>query len=394
MANSISPGRYPKRQRLLLSTADTFLHQPPTAAETAEQPPLIPGLPDHLAQICLSFLPPSLIYAVSTSWRRLLYSPSFPPFLSLYAVLSSDSDSDSIHFSAYDPISSRWDPLPPPPLHPSFISRHPSFISRHLPIQSLSVAGRLVLLAATTDNLFPALSQPLLFNPTSCAWSSGPHFSTPRRWCAAGTTNGEVYVASGIGSHFSADVAKSVEKWTPQFPCSEWKWEKVQGMKDGRFSRDAIDAVGWRGKLCMVNVKGNAAKEGAVYDVVRDSWEEMPDGMIAGWNGPVAAMDEDDMFVVDEEKGAVRRYDQEKDGWEEVVASPLLRGAQQMAAGGGRVCVVCGDGEEGIVVVDVVARPSRIWVVELPDGFDAVAVHVLPRMSRPEVYVLPVASAD
>ncbi|CAN1143980.1 F-box/kelch-repeat protein SKIP25 [Linum perenne] len=165
-------------------------------------------------------------------------------------------------------------------------------------------------------------------------------------------------------------------------------------MKDGRFSRDAIDAVGWRGKLCMVNVKGNAAKEGAVYDVVRDSWEEMPDGMIAGWNGPVAAMDEDDMFVVDEEKGAVRRYDQEKDGWEEVVASPLLRGAQQMAAGGGRVCVVCGDGEEGIVVVDVVARPSRIWVVELPDGFDAVAVHVLPRMSRPEVYVLPVASAD
>ncbi|CAN1144031.1 F-box/kelch-repeat protein SKIP25 [Linum perenne] len=40
-----------------------------------------------------------------------------------------------------------------------------------------------------------------------------------------------------------------------------------------------------------------------------------------------------------------------------------------------------------VVVVDVVNRPSRIWVVELPDGFEAVAVHVLLRMSQPEVSV-------
>ncbi|CAN1783394.1 F-box/kelch-repeat protein SKIP25 [Linum perenne] len=40
-----------------------------------------------------------------------------------------------------------------------------------------------------------------------------------------------------------------------------------------------------------------------------------------------------------------------------------------------------------VVVVDVVKRPSRIWVVKLPDGFEAVAVHVLPRMSQPEVSV-------
>ncbi|CAN1826685.1 F-box/kelch-repeat protein SKIP25 [Linum perenne] len=60
------------------------------------------------------------------------------------------------------------------------------------------------------------------------------------------------------------DVAKSVEKWnlvksesyssTP----NDWKWEKVKGMKDDRFCREVIDAVGWKGELCMVNIKGNS----------------------------------------------------------------------------------------------------------------------------------------
>ncbi|CAN1779615.1 F-box/kelch-repeat protein SKIP25 [Linum perenne] len=401
MADSLSPvtrRRHPKRR-------------PENHRMSEHQPSLIPGIPDHLAQLCLSSLPPSLLYSVSHSWRRLLYSPSFPPFLSLYALLSS-SDHDggnSIHFSSFDPLSSTWDSLPPPPpLHPPLrlLLRHPAFISRHLPIQSLSVSGRLLLLAATTDNLFPALSRPLVFDPNSRSWSSGPQLSAPRRWCATGTSNGAVYVASGIGSQFSPDVAKSVEKWnlvesesyssTPNLGKNlkslNWKWEKVKGMKDGRFCREAIDAVGWKGKLCMVNVKGNsAAKEGAVYDVRRNSWEEMPAGMIGGWKGPVAAMEEDVMYVVHEAEGEVRRYEPETDRWEEVVASPLLRGAQQVAAGGGKVCVVCGG---GIVVVDVMAEPARIWVVELPNGFDAaVAVHILPRMSRPEV-AFPLAASS
>ncbi|CAN0840587.1 F-box/kelch-repeat protein SKIP25 [Linum grandiflorum] len=390
MADSISPvprRRHPKRR---------------PENHYDNQPSLIPGLPDHLAQLCLSSLPPPLIFSVSTSWRSLLYSPSFPPFLSIYALLSS-SDGNSIHFSSFDPLSSTWDPLPPPPpLHPPLrlLLRHPSFISRHLPIQSLSVSGRLLLLAATTDNLFPALSRPLVFDPNSRSWSSGPQLSAPRRWCAAGTSNGAVYVASGIGTQFSPDVAKSVEKWdliesNSRHLGENWKWEKVKGMKDGRFCREAIDAVGWKGKLCMVNVKGNsAAKEGAVYDVSRNSWEEMPAGMIGGWKGPVAAMDEEVMYTVDEVEGAVRRYVPEMDGWEEVVASPLLRGAEQVAAGGGRVCVVCGGGGGGgIVVVDVVREPARIWVVDLPNGFDyAVAVHILPRMSRPEI-AFPLASS-
>lgn len=158
---------------------------------------------------------------------------------------------------------------------------------------------------------------------------------------------------------------------------NEW-WEKKTELKDGRFSREAIDAVGWRGKLCMVNVKGDAAKEGVVYDVAEDTWKEMPEGMLLGWRGPVAAMEEEVMYVVDEVKGVLRRYVEEDDSWEEVLESDeRLKGAQQVVAERGRVCIVSA---AGISVVDVVAVPPRVSVVELPPGFEAVAVHVLPRM--------------
>ncbi|GMH09141.1 hypothetical protein Nepgr_010981 [Nepenthes gracilis] len=371
---------------------------------------LIPGLPDDVALLCLSKIRPSLLYCVCSSWRRLIYSPLFPPFLSLYTLcvptcsnLNSitPTATNAIQLMNFDPISSQWIsiPLPSAPEPPiRLLLRHPSFLSRNLPIQSVAAADSLILLAATTQRLLPALPRPLVFTPLSSSsskWSHGSPIAVPRRWCAAGALGRTVFLASGIGSHFSSDVARSFEKW--EFPknadnttkssnrnIGTGKWEKLGSLKDGRFCREAIDAVGWRGKLCMVNVKGNAAKEGAVYDVGHDRWEEMPERMIAGWRGPAAAMEEDVIYVVDESKGVLRRYDDENDGWVDVLESERLRKAQHIAAARGRVCVVVGGGESGgVVMVDVVASPPRLWVVDMPPGLEAVAVHILPRMNKP-----------
>ncbi|KAK6158622.1 hypothetical protein DH2020_005936 [Rehmannia glutinosa] len=332
--------------------------------------PLLPGLPDHIAQLCLSLVPPSTLYSVCRSWRRLIYSPSFPPFLSLYAIFSSteiQSDlSNPIQFSSFDPISCKWLPIPNPPPEPPIrlLLRHPSFISRYLPIQSVVVSGKLVLLAATAGEFLPALSKPLIFDPLSQKWAHGPPISAPRRWCAAGTSRGVVYVASGIGAHYDNDVARSVEKWNFDVQQDRlqnqrrWRWEKMAKLRDAKFSREAIDAVGWKGKLCMVNVKGVAAKEGIIYDVERDTWEEMPEGMLAGWRGPAAAMEEETIYMVDESKGWLKKYDHVKDTWVEVVKNEMLKGAQQVVAAGGKVCVLCADCV-GIAVVDVAARLRR-----------------------------------
>ncbi|XAR69932.1 hypothetical protein NMG60_11001706 [Bertholletia excelsa] len=346
--------------------------------------PLLPGLPDHIAQTCLSVLPPSLLFYVSRSWRRLLYCPSFPPFLSLYAVFfpTQNQTGTSIGLFSFDPISSAWHALPPPPDPPRRpIVRHPAFLARNLPLQSLSVAGKLVILAATADHFLPAFPHPLVFDPITRKWTFGPRLPNPRRWCATGSSNGIVYVASGIGSNYNQAVARSVEKWAVQ-SNSRWKWEKMGELRDGRLSRDAIDAVPWRGKLCMVNVKGDAAKNGVVYDIDRDSWEEMPEGMVAGWRGPAAAMDEETIYVVNETTGTLRRYDAVLDSWELVVGEERLRGAEQMAASKGKVCVVA---SAGILVVDVAASPAKVWQVDTPAGFQAITVHVLPRMSQPDL---------
>ncbi|GMY23619.1 F-box/kelch-repeat protein SKIP25-like [Fagus crenata] len=349
---------------------------------------LLPGLPNHFAELCLSFVHPSILYKVNRSWRRLIYSPSFPPFFSLYALLCPspcqtarnhmyDNNNNSIKFLSLDPISSTWTPLPSPPPDPPLhlLHHHPSFLSRKLPIQTVTVSGNLVVIAATNHQFMPALSCPLVFNPTHNKWFYGPPVSVPRRWCATGSVAGSVYVASGVGSNYNGDVARSMERWDLNL-----KWEKKVGLKDGKFSREAVEAVGYRGKLCMVNVKGNTVKEGAIYDVESDKWEDMPIGMIAGWNGPAATMDEMVMYVVDEAKGRLSKYDAKKDCWEKLIESVELKGAEQMDAGRGRVCVVCAKGER-VVVVDVVVRPVRIWVVEPPRDLQVVTVHILPRMS-------------
>ncbi|XVF00017.1 hypothetical protein REPUB_Repub03eG0249900 [Reevesia pubescens] len=334
---------------------------------------LIPGLPDHIAELCLSRLHPSLLYSVCRSWRRLIYSPLLPSFPSLYTLFSSSNN--QIKFLSFDPISSKWEAVPPPPAPLHLLLHHPSFISRNLPVQSISVCGNLlVLLAATAPDFNPALPRPLIFSPLSRSWSLGPPMATPRRWCAAGASGPAVYVASGIGSNFSTDVARSLERWD----LDAMRWKKMRQLKDGRFSRDAIEAVSWRGKLCMVNV----AKQGTIYDTKNDIWEDMPEGMVGGWRGPVTSMDEDVLYAVDEGKGVITRYNQDTDDWGQIMKSERLRGARQMAAGGGRLCVICSDGE--ILVIDVVMAPPRLWVVESPPGLEPLGVHVLPRMSRPE----------
>ncbi|CAL5050121.1 unnamed protein product [Urochloa decumbens] len=370
-----------------------YRREPPPPHQQQQQP-LLPGLPDHLAQLCLAPLPPRLLHAVCRPWRRLISSPSFPPYLSLYAVLDAGATTDAaVTFAAYDAVAGRWDELPAPPM-PSPPPRlwHPSFLSRRLPLQSVSAAGRLVLVAGSTHSLTPALPHPVVFDPSAQRWRLGPRFPfAPRRWCAAGAARGRVFVAGGVGAGYDATDARSAATWDPAAVSSP-EWEPLPPMRDCRFSRDAAEAVCSGGKVCMVSLRGRGAKEGAVYDLAAGRWEDMPPGMLAGWKGSAAAAGDGDdtIYVVDEERGALRAYDWGGDRWRTVVESERLKGAAEMAAGGGRVCVAA-DGGAKVIVIDVTpqkptwrAAPPPMWEVAAPEGKRVVALHVLPRMPRAE----------
>uniref|UniRef100_A0A0E0HV99 F-box domain-containing protein n=1 Tax=Oryza nivara TaxID=4536 RepID=A0A0E0HV99_ORYNI len=382
---------------------------PPTTMTTTTPPqPLLPGLPDHLAQLCLSPLPPRLLHAVCRPWRRLMYTPSFPPFLSLYALLD-DADADAgVSFAAYDPLAGRWDALPSPPMpSPPPMLWHPSFLARRLPLQSVAAAGRLVLVSGSTQSLHPALSRPLVFDPAAPTprWQLGPRIPlSPRRWCAAGAARGRVFVAGGVGAGYDPAVARSGATWDPAAsPPPAAAWEPIPPLRDGRFSRDAAEAVCSGGKVCMVNLRTPGAKEGAVFDLRAGRWEDMPPGMLAGWKGPAAASPPDDgetIYVVDEERGALTAYDWGADRWRTVAESDRLKGAAEMTVAGGKACVVAPGGGK-VLIVDVTpppppppaARreswaapppPPRMWEVAAPGGKRVVSLHVLPRMTRPE----------
>ncbi|XP_051199411.1 F-box/kelch-repeat protein SKIP25 [Lolium perenne] len=405
-SSSSSSCRDPKRHRPITAPAPPMMEKHDgVAAEAApsqsQSQPLLPGLPDHLAQLCLAPLPPRLLHAVCRPWRRLLYAPSFPPFPALYALLQDAAHASS--FAAYDPIAARWDALPAPPMpSPPPTLCHPSFLSRRLPLQCVAAAGRLVLVAGSTHSLRPALPRPLVFDPATPRWHLGPRVPlAPRRWCAAGPARGRVFVAGGVGAGYDLAVARSAASWDPS--ASSAAWEAAPPLRDGRFSRDAAEAVCSRGKVCMVSLRGRGAKEGAILDLDGERWEDMPPGMLAGWNGPAAASPDagDAIFLVDEEYGALNAYDWETDRWRTLAEAEPLKGASEMAAGGGRVCVVADCGKK-VVVVDVTTTPkastttrrnstltststaARMWEVEAPEGRRIVSLHVLPRMTRPD----------
>ena len=60
-------------------------------------------------------------------------------------------------------------------------------------------------------------------------------------------------------------------------------------------------------------------------------------------------MDKEMIYVVDETKGVMKKYNDDGDNWSEVVVDERLKGAEYIAAGGGRVCE-----KDVILVVDVV----------------------------------------
>lgn len=183
-----------------------------------------------------------------------------------------------------------------------------------------------------------------------------------------------------MGSEYSSELARSAERWDLNRAGSAW--EPVSPLRDGRFSREPIEMVASNGKLCMVNSRGLGAKEGIVYDIESDRWDEMPVGLLTGWTGPATVVDEGGpIFGVDEARGALRRYDWRGDTWRVVMESESLKGAIGIAGGGGRVCVTCAGGE-AVAVVDVTAEGrAKMWTVLIPDGQQVVALHVLPRMS-------------
>ncbi|CAI9775646.1 unnamed protein product [Fraxinus pennsylvanica] len=252
MSNLLTPNSF--SSTATCSTTKRLKTQPHQDGGSPPLPPIFVAWTSRPYSPTLPFSSPSLNSLLRLPFLAPPYIFTIFSSFSIHSLLiSTQNQANSIEFSSFDPISNKWWSFPPPPPDPplGFLFRHRSFISRELPIQSVS--GNLVLLAATADEFLPALSRPIIFNPLFQKWTYGPHYPL-------------------LGGCAPPELpAMSYTLRVELGPTTTPRWERMGALKHGKFSRDAIDAIGWRGKLCMVNVKGDGTKEGAVYDVQRDA---------------------------------------------------------------------------------------------------------------------------
>ncbi|WVY93044.1 hypothetical protein V8G54_032132 [Vigna mungo] len=147
---------------------------------------LIAGLPDHIAQLCLS------------------------------SILSPPKSHFFIEFHTFDPISHTWRILPRHP-HLRHLLRHPSFLSRSLFVQSSTP------LAALSSSLPQRTSLP---RPAKTHHIPPPlrhlviraHARHAAALVRAQRAQARRLLRQQHRAHFSIHVARSLEKWDVQSP--------------------------------------------------------------------------------------------------------------------------------------------------------------------------------
>ncbi|KAJ6849755.1 putative F-box protein AFR [Iris pallida] len=285
-----------------------------TGGATAPPPaPLIPGLPDDVAELCLLHLPfphRPLARSVSSSWNRTLKTLKSLNHPYLFVLSSRHDRTRRLNFHAFDPRSAEWLPLPPPP--PPFAGAAPIYPSASTAV-GLREKGEIFLLGgmgADTGEVFDDVAS---YSVSTNSWSVRRPMRAKRSFFSAGAVGGRV-VAAGGGE--AAD-STAVELYEPE----TGRWIPAVGMRCGMARYDAAVI----GTKMFVNEGWSwpftFSPRGEVYDAEHDIWEEMSIGLREGWTG-VSMVVGSTLFVVSEYgEGRLKVYDPTSDTWKLVAGS-------------------------------------------------------------------------
>lgn len=297
--------------------------------------PLIPGLPDEIAELCLLYLPypyQLLVRLVSCSWNRAITDSGFLiskrslslslPYLFVFAFHRSTA---RIQWQALDPQSGRWFRLPcmpcPKAVYPT------GFACTSIPSQ-----GQLYVLGGMCSETKASMQTTIVYSASTNKWSIGSPMMTPRSFFAAGNVNGKIVAVGGSGPVCNDSITTSVECYDPQKDA----WESVAKMRAGlaRYDSAVIGSKmyvteGWTWPFLF-------SPRGGVYDPENDTWREMEDGLKAGWTG-VSVVLGDRLFVISEHGDCpMKVYVPENDEWQYVGGERFPRETMQ------RPFAVCG----------------------------------------------------
>ncbi|KAJ7522048.1 hypothetical protein O6H91_19G081000 [Diphasiastrum complanatum] len=364
---------------------------------------LLPGLPDHIATLCLGRVPLQTLIGVCKGWRKLLYESRYFQALRLslgqancsYPYVLVHRKDGKFSWFAFDPLLSSWHPLPPMPEEVEFQLSSPGLIGVKHSVQCVSTRTKLIVVAGSKIKkvgpservrLEPALDSPLVFDTKKCKWMRGRPFTVPRRWCACGMVNDKLYLASGCGTEWNSDISRSAE----MYDLERELWRPINRLASSKFSGEAISAVNLGGKLYMVSGRGVFARVGVIFCPELGQWTEMPCGLRDGWTGQCAAS-QGRLYMLDF-CGRLKVYDPVQDRWIVILKDEKLRNFQEMVGAGGKLCghvVKMGSGEGAepvslLRILDVSSDEFKFFDVEMPEeGDQIVAMQVLERLPIP-----------
>lgn len=283
-----------------------------------EREPLIPGLPDEVAELCLLHAPypyQALVRSVSSSWNRAITHPAFKKTLSrsYLFVVAVNKATGKIQWQALDPSSARWFVLPPMPLSDAVCQT--SFACASLPRQ-----GKLFVMGMETA---------VVYSTATNQWSPASGVPGGRSFFAAEEVNGRIVA---VGERGTGIYDPEKDKWTRGAALSGELKRYEAAAVEGR----VYVTEGW----CWPFTR---RPRGWAYDSERDTWREMREGLRDGWTGVSVAV-EGKLFVIAEYGDLpVKFYDEGTDTWRCVGGDRFPREAMQRP--------FCGRGLDGKIYV-------------------------------------------
>ncbi|XP_078163157.1 galactose oxidase/kelch repeat superfamily protein [Carex rostrata] len=292
--------------------------------------PVIPGLPDHIAEHCLLHLPfpyPSLLRSVSPSWNKALLSPSFlltKSKLSLSIprlfVFSFHPQTLRIQCQSLDPVSHQWFLLPQIPLSTPI---HPCY----LVCGTVASRGEMFLLGGDGNCL--------VYRATTNTWSVLGSMTVPGVPLAVGeVSDGRIVAVNENSGELSAEIFDPITD----------RWDRAAVMLQGI---ERYDAATINGRVYLTEGWAwpfDNPPRGAVYDAAHDTWQEMPKGMREGWTGSSAIINGTLYIVTEYGDNNLKLYDKTRDEWRPVRGGGVPKTVRRPYA-------VVGGGDEGRLYV-------------------------------------------
>lgn len=237
--------------------------------------PLLPGLPEDVAKLCLALAPRSSfpsMGAVCKKWRSYVQSKEFIMERKLAGlleewlyVLTMDADGKESHWEVLDCLGQKHRLLPPMPG------------SLRIGFGVVVLNGKLLVMAGCSVTNGAASASPDVYQYDSCLnrWSKLADMNVARYDFACAEVNGMVYAVGGYGS--DGDSLSCAEVYDPDTN----KWTLIESMRRPRWG---CFACSLNGKLYVLGGRSNFtignSKFVDVYNPEKHAWCEMKKGCV------------------------------------------------------------------------------------------------------------------